>query len=74
MNREEAIRKVENYLASYFPIEDIVDANLQKQLNVNGENRLFYDEKQMCFRHYTDDETMIQKIRRGKRNDGCKVY
>ena len=40
MNREEAIRKVENYLASYFPI----------------------------------DETMIQKIRRGKRNDGCKVY
>ena len=24
-------------------------------------NRLFYDEKQMCFRHYTDDETMIQK-------------
>lgn len=29
-------------------------------------NRLFYDEKQMCFRHYTDDETMIQKIRRSK--------
>ena len=36
-------------------------------------NRLFYDEKHMCFRHYTDDETMIQKIRRGKGKDKNKM-
>lgn len=29
-------------------------------------NRSFYDEKNMCFREYTDDEVMIQKIRKGK--------
>ena len=29
-------------------------------------NRLFHDEKNGCFRRYTDDEIMIQKIRRSK--------
>ena len=29
-------------------------------------NRMFYDEKNERFRRYTDDEVMIQKIRKGK--------
>ena len=32
-------------------------------------NRIIYDEKNGEFRHYTDDEMMIQKIKRGKVKD-----
>ena len=32
-------------------------------------NRIIYDEKNGEFRHYTDDEMMIQKIKRGKGKD-----
>ena len=37
-------------------------------------NRLFYDEKNERFRRYTDDEVVIQKIRKGKgKNEKVKV-